>query len=351
MSKSSPSLIEEMRARARPAVSLYRTAACHLHAYATRGTPTASAKTLFSGDTVTEIVLRAATTQATLATSSWAGALGHAAVDDSIMAIATTSAAAGLIQKGMKISFGGAASVKVPGRLLDANDAGSWLLEGQPIRVRNQRITAGPSLTPHKLMIITSFTQEMTQSSNIEAVSRALIAESTGLALDLAMFGSAPVTNAPASIIAGVTPITGVAGGGLVALEGDMKALMAALVAANGGANPVLIMSPQQATALSLLASPRFDIPVLRSTSVPTGTVIMVEASSFVSAFGAVPDFEVGNQMALHFEDTAPSDPIMAGTPVKSTWTSELIALRMRLWASWAMRATGHAQVVTGATW
>jgi hypothetical protein len=134
MSKPPPSLIEEMRARARPAVSLYRTAACHLHAYATRTTPAASAKTLFNGDQVTEIVLRASTTQAALATSSWAGALGHAAVDDSIMAIATLSAGAGLIQRGMKISFGNAASVKVPGRLLDANDAGSWLTEGAAIR-------------------------------------------------------------------------------------------------------------------------------------------------------------------------------------------------------------------------
>jgi hypothetical protein len=200
-------------------------------------------------------------------------------------------------------------------------------------------------------MVITTFSHEMTESSNIENVSRALIAESTGLALDLAMFGASSITNAPASIIAGVTPITPTAGGGLAALEGDMKALMAALSAANGGANPVLIMNPAQAATLSLLASPRFDIPVLRSTSVPAGTVVLVEASSFVSAFGAVPDFEVGNQVVLHFEDTAPSDPVMAGVPVRSTWSSELIALRMRLWASWAMRATGHAQVVTGATW
>jgi hypothetical protein len=164
------------------------------------------------------------------------------------------------------------------------------------------------------------------------------------------MFGATSVTNAPSSIVAGVTPITPTAGGGLAALEGDMKALMAALVAANGGRDPVLIMNPAQAVALILLASPKFDVPVLRSTSVPVGTVILVEASSFVSGFGSVPEFDAGNQMALHYEDTAPSDPIMAGTPVKSLWSSDLTALRMRLWASWGMRAPQVA-LVTGASW
>jgi hypothetical protein len=330
---------------------LYRSAAAHLHAYANRGTPATSARTLFADDQVTEIVLRAASTQATLATPSWAGTLGHAAVDDSIMAIATTSAAAGLIQRGMKVNLGELASIKIPGRLLDANDAGSWLTEGQPIRVRQQRITTGVTLTPHKLMVVTSFSREMTETSNIEAVSRALVAEATGLALDLALFSATSVTNAPASIIAGATPIVAATGGGVTALATDMKALTAALATANGGANPVLIMNPAQAASLSVLAGPKFDIPILRSTSVAAGTVIMVEASSFVSAFGAVPEFDVGNQMTLHFEDTVPADPIMAGTPVRVPFQTDSIALRMRLWTTWGMRVAGHAQVITGATW
>jgi len=55
--------------------------------------------------------------------------------------------------------------------------------------------------------------------------------------------------------------------------------------------------------------------------------------------------------MTLHFEDTVPADPIMAGTPVRVPFQTDSIALRMRLWTTWGMRVAGHAQVITGATW
>src|SRR5262249_38130309 len=81
--------------------------------------------------------------------------------------------------------------------------------------------------------------------------------------------------------------ITATAGGGLNALEGDLRALTAALVAAGGGRSPVLVLNPVQNTSLSLIAGPHFRIPVWPSNAVPVGTVIMVEPTSFASAFFA----------------------------------------------------------------
>src|SRR5262249_27015917 len=227
--------------------------------------------------------------------------------------------------------------------------------EGGVKRVRAQRITAGPALTPHKLAVICMFTAEMANSSNIEAVSRALLSEASALALDKALFGTqADDGVTPGGILNGVTPITPTTGGGLTALNGDIKALVAALVAAGAGANPVLVTSAVQAATLKLMAGPKFDVPVLASSGIAAGTVIAVEPSSFVSAFGAAPEFEISTASVLHMEDTAPVD-ITGGTPspavpVKSMFQTDSMALKMTLRASWGMRAA-HAAVINGATW
>ena len=343
---------QEIPPRKRPADYLFRAAAAHIFAHTTKSTATRAADALFGRDVVTnEIIRRAASTQATVASPGWAGALAQQAIEDAIMEIATLSAAAGLIQRGMKVDFAGRASIRVPGRIMDSTDAGAWIGEGAPIPVRNLRITSGPTLTPHKLLVIVGFTKEMTEQSAIEAIARALISEATALALDKTMFGNqADDGITPAGILNGVTPITPTAGGGVAAFNGDIKALVAALTAANAGAAPLLIMNPVQAVSLRAVASPLFNIPILEGTAIPVGTVIMVEPSSFVSAFDATPEFDVRDQLAIHMDDTAPANPIMGGQPVKSLWQVDSVALRMRLRAAFAMRAP-HVAVVNGATW
>jgi len=341
--------------KARPSVYLFRAAACHLRGHVERSTPETIARQMYRGDPVTPTVLRAATSPATTTGVGWADSLAALTIEDLVMQIASVSAGAALMGRGLKLNFDHFASIRVPGRLVDANDAGAWTPEGSPVMVRPQRITAGPTLLPHKLIVITSYSAEMIRQSNIEAVSRALLTESMALALDTAIFGTAPAGNAPASILNGVTAIPSTAGGGLNAMVGDISALVKALVAAYGGANPVLVMNPQQVTTLNLTASPRFDIPILQSTSVAPGTVILIETSSFVSAFDATPEFEVTSVGAMHYEDTAPANIVSTGgvmaVPVKSLFQTESIALKTKLRGSWAMRRADHVQFITGTTW
>jgi hypothetical protein len=197
-------------------------------------------------------------------------------------------------------------------------------------------------------MLIISYTNEMVAASNIEAISKALITEAVSLALDSALFSSNAGAGAtPPGILYGTTPIVPVAGGGLNAMTGDIKNLMNALVTAGAGAAPVIVTNPTQATTLKLMAGPKFDMPVLQSSSVAAGTLVMIEPSSFVSAFGAAPDFEVSPHAMVTF-DSAPAD-FPAGS-VKSTFSIDSVSLRMTLKASWGMRAP-HLAVVTGATW
>jgi hypothetical protein len=281
--------------------------------------------------------------------------LAQQAVDDSIMAVASASAAAGLIQRSMKIDFERRASIRLPGRILDASDAGQWVAEGEPVPLRSQRMTAGCTLQPRKLIVITSYTRELAEASAIEQVSQALISEATSLALDKSLFGTQPDDGTqPAGLLYNVAALTPVTGGGLTAMTGDIKALTAALVAQGAGCEPVIVTNPMQATSIKLMASPKFDVPVLESNSIPAGTVIMVEPSSFVSAFGDTPEFTTSKFTTLHYEDTLPQN-ITGGTPspaspVKNLFQTDSIALRMRLFASWGLRAP-HVAVVNGATW
>jgi HK97 family phage major capsid protein len=349
-----PSDIESGIRKARPSVYLFRAAASYVRAHQQKSTPERAARELFGNDVVTAEVIRAASTQAAVGTPAWAGALAQQAIDDLIMTLATLSAAAGLIQRGMKTDFAGRASIRIPGRLLDANDAGQWVAEGAPIPVRNLRITSGPTLTPHKLLVLVAFTREMTEQSAIEEIARALITEATALALDKTMFGSqADDGITPGGLLNGVTPITAAPTGGSdedLAAK-DIGGLIAALVAANAGRDPVLIMNPAQATRLKLVAGPKFDTPILQSNSVADKTILAIESSSFVSAFGATPEFEVGDQMAIHMDDTALANPLMSGQPVRAMWQVDSIALRVRLRAAFAMRASGHVQAVIGTNW
>jgi len=67
-------------------------------------------------------------------------------------------------------------------------------------------------------------------------------------------------------------------------MEGDLRALTAALVAVGAGRSPVLVVNPVQNTSLTLIAGPRFTIPIWPSNGIAVGTVIMVEPTSFASA-------------------------------------------------------------------
>src|SRR5262245_8967203 len=342
--------------RLRPATHLFRAAAAAVRAHVAGVSKEKAVRTMFGTDIPTDIVLRGAAAPATTTTPPWAQQIAALAIDDSIMAITSLSAGAGLIERGMKANMSGVMSLRIPGRIVDASDAGAWVGEGQPVPVRTQRMTTGPTLQPRKLVVITTYSREMAESSNLEAVAKALISEAVALRIDAALFSTTADDGiTPGGILNGVTPITRTAGGGINAMAGDIRALIAALVTAGAGADVVFVCHPVQATSLTLTVGAKFNLPVLPSNQLATGTVIAVEASSFVSGFGAVPEFATSNQVPLHFEDTTPGDIVSSGgamaVPIKSTFQADLIALRMTLRAAWGMRAKPHVAFLTGATW
>jgi hypothetical protein len=336
--------------RNRPATYLFRAGAAHVRAHITHEAPERAAKELFGDDAVTDIVLRAATTPAAISgTSGWASSLAGVAIYDLVQTAASLSAAADVITRGRRVDLTGIAHLTVPGRVVSAAGAGQWVKEGEPDPVRAQVVTQGAVLEPRKLGVISVFTAEIAESANVEDFTRAVVSESAALALDAAMFSTNSDDGAhPAGLLYGVTPLTATSGGGLGAMQGDLKALAGALAGAGGGMNPVLVAAVAQATSLKLLAGPRFDVPILPSTALASGTVVLIEASSLVSGFDSVPEFETSRVSLLHMEDATPAE--FPAAPMKSMWQADSFALKMILRGSWAMRAP-HVAYITGATW
>jgi hypothetical protein len=348
-----PLVPEDLR-RSRPAGDLfYKLATAYLRSQLAKCSIEKAARQLFTTDDAL-LVTRATVSPATTTTTGWAAELGRQMVSDVLQALTSLSAAANLIGAGVQVSLDGIASLRVPGRQVNPASPGAvWVAEGSPAPVRAQSVFAGPTLTPHKLLSITTFTGEQARSSNIEAFVRAALSEALALALDLKMFSAdAATAAAPAGLLNGLTPIAAAPITGqstLAAAAGDVAAIVKAIAAAGGGANVVFVASPAQATSLNFFRGP-FSPSAWPSAAVPDKTVIGIEAQSFVSGFGSTPEFDMTEGSVVHMEDTSPG-AVVASSPTRSLWQTECVGLKATLKGSWAMRTPGHVAFVSGTNW
>ena len=140
------------------------------------------------------------------------------------------------------------------------------------------------------------------------------------------------------------------------AIAKDIEMLMGALSAAGGGVSPVFICSVANAASMKLLVGPRFDFPIIASVAVPVGTIIAIEASSFVTGFSGVPQFFTTTEATIH-EEPSPlpfstvGTPNVIAAPERSLFQTNTVATKMILRCSWGMRAPGHVQYLTGVNW
>jgi hypothetical protein len=353
-------------AQSRPAVSLTRAAACHVRAGLelvggkARTLASAAAELGYRDNPAETLVQRAATSAADLTSTGWAHELGGVAILDLVQSITSISAAAEVIGRGLKIDMDRYAEYRIPGRVLNAAAAGMWTAEETAAPARQLAFSNTAILQPRKLSVLAAYTREQAESSNIEAIVRQTLGESSGLALDSAMFSNNAGSAAqPPGLLAGVTPLTPTAITGSTtpgeAAATDVGNLFAALAAVGAGKTAVLIMSPPQAVRLKMIVGPKFDIDIITSTVLPAGVVVALEVASLASGFSSVPEFQTSKTAIYHSEDTAPTD-ITGGSPspaspVKSLWQSDAIGLKMNVRAAWGLRAAGHVQWIQSAAW
>jgi HK97 family phage prohead protease len=318
----------------------------------------------------TAIVTRAAVTGATTLTPGWAAELIVLAQADFLQVLTPVSVFPRLAAAGTALTFSAnAGAIKIPSRTITPSIGGSFVGEGAPIPVRRLGTTS-ITLYPHKVGGLSVFSREIAMYSNpaIEGIIRQAITDDTSINIDALLLDSNPVsTTRPAGLTNGVTAITASTAKGYLAILADIQALTGPFYALNAGRRLSMLLNPQQGQQLMFAPGPtgvpfgwssqftgRFD--VIESTSVPAGSVYMIDAVDFVSVSGA-PEFEVSEVATLHMEDTAPANIGVAGTPpvvaapVQSMFQTAQIAIRMLANVTWAMRRPQMVQFMTSVNW
>jgi hypothetical protein len=145
--------------------------------------PAEIARSKWGDDRALDLVLRAAVSPTSLAGTPQ---LAQVAVAF-LKALVPASAGADLLARGIGLNFDGAASIGVPGIAVPVCD---FVAEGAAIPVQIAPTSAGPTLHPCKLAVITSLTGEMMRNTNAETLVRQVLIESTGPAIDKAMFST-----------------------------------------------------------------------------------------------------------------------------------------------------------------
>jgi HK97 family phage major capsid protein len=282
----------------------------------------------------------------------------------------------GLAARGLRLNFGRSGVISIPSRVATPTIAGSFVLEGSPIPVRQGAFTS-ITFTPKKMAVISTFTREIAEHSTpaIEGLIRNAIQEDTSVALDTVLLdATAASTTRPAGLRNGVTVTTATSGADFAALVTDLKNLVGALITASSGnlRDPVWIMNPIQALSIATRQNAGGDFPfaaeinqnrfqgypVILSSTVTAGMVFFVDAADFVAIEGGAPRFDVSDQATLHLEDTTPL-AISSGTqgsgvlavPTRSLYQTDSMALRMIMDINWGMRRTGVIAWTQSVTW
>jgi hypothetical protein len=298
-------------------------------------------------DAIGELVLRSPTSPTTIAGAS---SLAHLSVRF-IEALSATSTSAAVISRSLQLSFDGATQISVPGLTIPA---AAWTGEGQPIGVQAGTTSAGASLSPYKLAVITVLSHEMLVASDAATMVKTLLLENIGPTLDTLLFSTTAgvAGKSPPGILNGITPITASSSSGLAAMVADIGAIAAALAPFSGGSSPVLILPPAQFVSINMYPlSTVFD--VFMSPALASGTVMGLVPAALATAVEA-PRLEQVDMAQLHMEQLAAelvSSPGVVAAPQRSLFQTDTSAVRLILAASWALRSASAVAVVNSVKW
>lgn len=332
----------------------------------------------YGNDEMTNIVLRAAVNPAMTTVATWAAELVQTSNVDYLDRLIPNFIFPQLKAMGPSYTFGNNGVLKIPVRANTPTLAGAWVGEGAAKPVKRMSFST-VSLTPTKLSVISTFSEEMATYGmpSIEGIIRQAMSDDTGIALDTYLIDNVAASAGirPAGLLNGVTPITASAATPtLAAMVADLKALVAAITAAGGGGRgPIaILLNPAQALALNFVqtttgdfafssaeqAAAKFGVRFIVSATVPAGRVIAVDAADFATALGDVPRFAVSTEATLHEEDTTPlalatgaqGSGVLA-TPMRSLFQTDAVAIRMSLYVSWVMRRASMVQTIASVIW
>jgi hypothetical protein len=321
--------------------------------FGTTSTDAVAAKIFPNDSLLPHLVTRAAVSPAALSTVT---ALAGSVTADFVSSMTGQSAAARLIDAGVKLAFDGKAQINIPSRALAPSADVAWTAELAPMPVLSFTLNA-LTLTPFKLAAAAAATREVVESSNAEQVIGQLLKEDLSYTLDATMFSAtAASTTRPAGLLNGLTTLGATAGGGTTAMNADIAKLFTSISAVGNADDIVLVASPSQAAAIRL--QPRSgELRVFSTRALAAGTIVATDTAGFISAFGALPRVEASGEAVAHFDDatalpfsTVAGPPNTVAAPLRSAFQTDAVIVRCILSASWTVRP-GAVQMITSTTW
>jgi hypothetical protein len=272
--------------------------------------------------------------------------------------IAPQAASMQLLRVGVELKLDGINILHLPYIPQSGRPTPIFVGEGQPAPL-SMMTSSDQVLGPtRKILIQSALTSEL-QAVSAQTAERMIgeaLEHATTTAMDATLFGSgAATTAAPAGLLHGVTPLTPSNVGGVISMADDLGSIAAAIAAAGIATDDVIyVANPKSATAVRVMASPKFTNTVLSSASIPTGTVIGIAPAGLYIGYTGQLELQASIETTVHFEDTAPQ-PIVGGTgtlavPTRSAFQQDLIILRLRARCAWQVYP-GAIQAITGAVW
>lgn len=302
--------------------------------------------------------LKAAVAAGTTLDATWAGPLAVAQpLMTEFLELLRPATLIGKINNFRRVPF----NVSVPSQT--AGGTYQWVGQGSPKPV-GALAFAAVTLGIAKAAGIIVLTEELVKISSPSAEETVRQDMTAGMAqyLDTQFIDPsvAAVTNvSPGAVTNGTTPVV-TAGTSPDNARTDLKALVAAFVAANlSTANAVFVMSEANAFALgsslNALGQPLFPnmgaqggtifgIPVITSQSAGT-TVALVDARGILMADDGGLTIDVSREASVQM-DSAPTDPPVAATVLVSLWQANLVGLKAERWINWKRGRTASVKYV-----
>ena len=138
----------------------------------------------------------------------------------------------------------------------------------------------------------------------------------------------------------------------------DIDALVSAVVTGGGSPdNIVFVMHPaRRYRALIAAGNAGNSFDIIPSAQIASNIAIALDIACIASAIGT-PDVSSSRETLLHYEDTNPAQVSTSGTPnvvaapLRSAFQQDLVAARLVLPASWALRQPGAIAWLTATAW
>ena len=273
--------------------------------------------------------------------------------------LAPGSAALKLFETSNKFDMRGMTTVRMPRAAGLSSLPIIFVAEGAPGPVL-MGTTAVTTLGPmRKILLLSAVTRELNEATPETAVAiiTRILSDATSVVIDRVAFDTNPAdTTRPAGLLNGVTPLTASTGGdSLTNMTEDIANLVAAIGAAYiDPTDTVFIAGPREATLLQLRSGIHFSNDIHTTLGLPPKTVIAIAPAAAYFGYQDTPMVGTSMEVALHFEDTTPQEIVNSGgtpaAPTRSMFQTDVIAIRIRAPATWAI-APGGAQIVESVNW